>query len=87
VRKLGRFWPIFLALAALLLVLAAACGGEEEKGTPTATSTAAATTTRTAVATATPYSFEVFVPAADEKRARWILGLPAQPDEPGGAAS
>ena len=54
VRKLGRFWLIFLALAALLLVLAAACGGgEEEKGTPTATRTAAATATRTAAATAT----------------------------------
>ena len=39
------------------------------------------------VESATPYSFEVFVPAADEQRARWILGLPAQPDEPGGAAS
>ena len=61
-RKLGRFWLIFLALAALLLVLAAACeGGEEEKGTPTATRTAAATASRsatpaasgTAVATAT----------------------------------
>ncbi len=52
VRKLGRFWLIFLALAALLLVLAAACGGgEEEKGTPTATRPAA-TATRTAGATA-----------------------------------
>jgi hypothetical protein len=39
------------------------------------------------VESSTPYSFEVFVPAADERRARWILGLPLQPDEPGGAAS
>jgi hypothetical protein len=34
-----------------------------------------------------PYSFEVFVAAADEGRARWILGLPPQGDEPGGAGS
>ena len=39
------------------------------------------------VESATPYSFEVFVAATDEQRARWILGLPAQPDEPGDAAS
>jgi hypothetical protein len=39
------------------------------------------------VESATPYSFEAFVAAADEKRARWILGLPAQPDDPAGAAS
>lgn len=39
------------------------------------------------VESATPYSFEVFVPASDERRARWILALPPQRDEPGGAAS
>jgi hypothetical protein len=39
------------------------------------------------VESATPYSFEVFVAAADEKRARWTLGLPPQRDEPGGAAT
>jgi hypothetical protein len=39
------------------------------------------------VESATPYSFEVFVPASDEKRARWILALPPQRDEPAGAAS
>lgn len=37
------------------------------------------------VESSTPYSFEVFVPAADEQRARWILGLPPQRDEPAGA--
>ena len=41
-RKLGKFWPIFLAPAALLLVLAVACEEEQEEtltpgGTPTAT--------------------------------------------------
>jgi hypothetical protein len=39
------------------------------------------------VESSTPYSFEVFVAAADERRARWILGLPPPRDEPGGAAS
>ena len=39
------------------------------------------------VESSTPYSFEVFVPAADERRARWILALPPRRDEPGGAAS
>lgn len=39
------------------------------------------------VESSTPYSFEVFVPASDERRARWILGLPPQRDEPAGAAS
>ena len=37
------------------------------------------------VESSTPYSFEVFVPAADERRARWILALPPQRDEPTGA--
>jgi hypothetical protein len=39
------------------------------------------------VESSTPYSFEVFVLASDERRARWILGLPLQPDESGGAGS
>jgi hypothetical protein len=34
------------------------------------------------VESATPYSFEVFVAAADEQRARWILGLSSHQDEP-----
>jgi hypothetical protein len=33
------------------------------------------------VESSTPYSFEVFVPASDVRRARWILALPPQPDE------
>jgi branched-chain amino acid transport system substrate-binding protein len=45
-RKLGKFWLIFLALAALLLVLAVACEEEEEgEETPTASPTAAVTVT------------------------------------------
>ena len=50
-RKLGKFWPIFLALAALLSVLAVACEEEEEEEatpTPGDTPTAAATGTATA---------------------------------------
>jgi branched-chain amino acid transport system substrate-binding protein len=50
VRKPGRFWLIFLALAALLLVLAVACEEEEEEGTPTGTPAATVTGTPTAVA-------------------------------------
>jgi branched-chain amino acid transport system substrate-binding protein len=52
VRKLGKFWPIFLALAAALVILAAACEDEEEEATPTPgdTPTAAATGTPTATA-------------------------------------
>jgi branched-chain amino acid transport system substrate-binding protein len=46
VRKPGKPWPIFLALAALLLVLAMACGEEEEE-TPTPGGTPAATVTGT----------------------------------------
>jgi branched-chain amino acid transport system substrate-binding protein len=46
--KLGKFWLIFLALAALLLVLAVACEEDEEE-TPTGTPTAAATGTPAAV--------------------------------------
>ena len=49
-QKLGKFWPIFLALAALLLVLAVACEEEEEAtptSTPAGTPTAAATDTPT----------------------------------------
>jgi hypothetical protein len=34
------------------------------------------------VESSTPYSFEVFVPASDERRARWILALPPQSDDP-----
>jgi hypothetical protein len=33
------------------------------------------------VESSTPYSFEVFVAASDERRARWILALPPEPDE------
>jgi len=44
VRKLGKFWLIFLSLAALLLVLAVACE-EEEEGTPTGTPAAEVTGT------------------------------------------
>jgi hypothetical protein len=33
------------------------------------------------VESSTPYSFEVFVQAGDERRARWILALPLQPDD------
>jgi len=42
VRKLGKFWLIFLALAALLLIVAVAC---EEEGEETPTGTPAATVT------------------------------------------
>ncbi len=49
-RKLGKFWPIFLALAALLLVLAVACEEEEEEETLTGTPAATVTGTPTAVA-------------------------------------
>ena len=34
------------------------------------------------VESTTPYSFEVFVAAADEERARWILGLSSHRDDP-----
>ncbi len=44
-RKLGKFWLTFLAVAALLLVLAVACEEEEKEETPTGTPTAAATGT------------------------------------------
>jgi branched-chain amino acid transport system substrate-binding protein len=50
VRKLGKFWLIFLALAALLLVLAVACEEEEEEEIPTGTPAAAVTGTPAAVA-------------------------------------
>jgi len=55
-RKLARFWLIFVALAALLLVLAVACGGgeEEEGGTPTGSPAATETVTPTAGETGTP---------------------------------
>ncbi|KPJ48667.1 MAG: hypothetical protein AMJ38_04825 [Dehalococcoidia bacterium DG_22] len=43
--KLGKFWLIFLALAALLLVVAVACEEEEEEGTPTGSPTAEVTGT------------------------------------------
>jgi hypothetical protein len=39
------------------------------------------------VESSTPYSFEVFVAASDARRARWILALPAQPDESGDAVN
>jgi branched-chain amino acid transport system substrate-binding protein len=50
VQRLGKRWPIFLALAALLVVLAVACEGEEE-ATPTP---AAGTPMATVAATVTP---------------------------------
>ncbi len=34
------------------------------------------------VETSTLYSFEVYVQASDERRARWILGLAPQEDRP-----
>jgi len=43
--KLGKFWLIFLALAALLLMVAVACEDEEEEGTPTGTPAATVTGT------------------------------------------
>ena len=49
VRKLGKFWPLLLALAALSLVLAVACEGEEKEQIPTGTPAAAVTGTPTAV--------------------------------------
>jgi branched-chain amino acid transport system substrate-binding protein len=49
VRKLGKFWLTFAALAGLLLVLAVACEEEEEEETPTGTPTAAVTDTPTQV--------------------------------------
>ncbi|KPK22278.1 MAG: hypothetical protein AMJ76_00140 [Dehalococcoidia bacterium SM23_28_1] len=52
--KLGKFWLIFLALAALLLVVAVACGEEEEEGTPTGTPAAAVTATPGAAETPSP---------------------------------
>jgi branched-chain amino acid transport system substrate-binding protein len=52
VQRLGKLWPIFLTLAAVLVALGAACEEEEEEATPTpgGTPTAAATGTPTAVA-------------------------------------
>jgi branched-chain amino acid transport system substrate-binding protein len=48
-RKLAKFWLIFLALAALLLVVAVACEeDEEEEATPTGTPAADVTETPTA---------------------------------------
>jgi branched-chain amino acid transport system substrate-binding protein len=43
--KLGKFWLIFLALAALLLAVAMACEEEKEEGTPTGTPAATVTGT------------------------------------------
>ena len=39
------------------------------------------------VESSTPYSFEVFVMVSDERRARWILALPPQRDDPAGAVN
>jgi len=52
VRRLGKFWVIFLALAAVLVALAVACEEEEEEAAPTpgGTPTAAVTGTPTGVA-------------------------------------
>ena len=70
-RKLGKFWPIFLAPAALLLVLAVACEGEEEEGTPTAdgmgvpaTATATVPATPTATVPVTPTATVLATPTA-----------------------
>ena len=50
-RSLGKFWPIFLALATVLVALTVACEDEEEATpTPVGTPTAAATGTPTATA-------------------------------------
>jgi branched-chain amino acid transport system substrate-binding protein len=49
VRSLDKFWPIFLALTALLVTLTAACeDGEEATPAPSGTPTAAVTATPTA---------------------------------------
>ncbi|UCH86375.1 MAG: ABC transporter substrate-binding protein [Dehalococcoidia bacterium] len=54
-QKGGKFWLIFLALAALLLVLTVACEEEgEEERTPTDTPAATVTGTPAAVETGTP---------------------------------
>jgi branched-chain amino acid transport system substrate-binding protein len=58
-RKLAKFWLIFLALAALLLVLAVACEDEEEDGTPTDTPVAGETATPSDGETVTPSDGEV----------------------------
>jgi len=51
VRSLGKFWPIFLALATVLVALTVACEDEEEATpTPVGTPTAAATGTPAATA-------------------------------------
>jgi len=47
VQRLGKCWPIFLALAALLVALAVACAEEEEEATPTPAGTPTATVTAT----------------------------------------
>jgi branched-chain amino acid transport system substrate-binding protein len=47
-QRLGKFWPIFLALAAVLVALAVACEKEQEEATPTPADTPAATVTGTA---------------------------------------
>jgi branched-chain amino acid transport system substrate-binding protein len=52
VQRLGKCWPIFLALAALLVALAVACAQEEEEATPTPAGTPTATVTDAVTPTA-----------------------------------
>jgi branched-chain amino acid transport system substrate-binding protein len=51
VRRLGKFWLIFLALAAVLVALAVACEEEEEEATPIPGGTPTAAATGTPAAT------------------------------------
>jgi len=51
VQRLGKCWPIFLALAALLVALAVACAQEDEEATPTPAGTPTATVTGTTTPT------------------------------------
>ncbi len=50
-QRLGKCWPIFLALAALLVALAVACAQEDEEATPTPAGTPTATVTGTTTPT------------------------------------
>ena len=49
-RTLGRFWPIFLALTAVLVALAVACEDEQQEETPTGTPAATVASTPTTTA-------------------------------------
>jgi hypothetical protein len=66
VRKLGESWPIFLALAALLLVLMVACEEGEDEPTATPSATPVAIISPTATPTASPSPPAVTPTAAAE---------------------